>query len=295
MIKLMVVHSKEEENMSYFKLLITISVVFGVISLLCLILSIIYLLKGNENKNVLFNAMASLFTGLVSVLSYVNTSVPSPTILPLDYETEIYNKEVMVTIKSNDENTFETYYSLNGDDPQDGIKYTDKFIVTESTTVCARNKFLWIWSDISKNAYFVNQDDGDIDEPMYFDLADEIKQIQRTYNDFQENKNKALHSSVYPQISFYYVLNKIASIEIQGGYKNINYSRIYYFNENNQLYFAFIFDKLKENRLYFKDNILIRYIDESGETYDLYDNLDTCEWEEFALKESYEIFDNLNQ
>lgn len=52
---------------------------------------------------------------------------------------------------------------------------------------------------------------------------------------------------------------------------------------------------MKENRLYFKDNILIRYIDENGDIYDLYENLETCSLFEFVLSESYELLENINE
>lgn len=88
--------------------------------------------------------------------------------------------------------------------------------------------------------------------------------------------------------------DEIVSIEVSSGYNAIGYYRIYYYDENGKIYFAFVFDKKKENRLYFKDNILIRYIDENGDIYDLYENLETCSWFELVLSESHELFENIN-
>lgn len=254
--------------MLYFKLIITASVIFGIITVLFFILAVLYIFKHDEIKHAIFTTLAGLLTAIISVFAYINVTIPMPTILPLDYETQTYNDELVITINSNDKNAFETYYTLNGEDPQNGIKYVDKFIITESTTICARNKFWGKWSEITKNVYFINHLDEPTPpqpttneepdaEPIHFNLGEEIKNIQRTYNNFQNSKETPIVSSVYPQVSIYYMSDNIASIEIQSGFNNINYSRIYFFNKDNQMYFALIFDKQKENRLYFKDNILI--------------------------------------
>lgn len=40
--------------------------------------------------------------------------------------------------------------------------------------------------------------------------------------------------------------DEIVSIEVSSGYNAIGYYRIYYYDENGKIYFAFVFDKKKE-------------------------------------------------
>lgn len=125
-------------------------------------------------------------------------------------------------------------------------------------------------------------------------VEEEIKEIKKQYYKVQNQKDTFTQHPVSNKIKIYYVTDKVVSVEVSSGYNDIGYSRIYYYDDNGKLYFAFVFDKKKENRLYFKDNILIRYIDESGDIYDLYENLETCSWFEFVLSESYELLENIN-
>ena len=43
-----------------------------------------------------------------------------------------------------------------------------------------------------------------------------------------------------------------------------------------------------------KNDILLRYIDESSEVYDLYDNLEACSWYELVIDESNELLESVN-
>lgn len=132
------------------------------------------------------------------------------------------------------------------------------------------------------------------EEQVLININVEVLNIQEKYYSLPAPENLPEPTSNAP-VYRYHDTNGLTMIKVASGYKDFIYSRIYYFDEDGKLYFAFIFDKLKENRLYFKDDTIIRYIDEAGITYDLYNNLDTCEWEELTIKESYEIFNNLNQ
>lgn len=131
------------------------------------------------------------------------------------------------------------------------------------------------------------------EEQVLININTEVLNIREMNNSIPAPKNLPEPTSNEP-IYRYHDTNGLTMIKVVSGYKDSIYSRIYYFNKDGNLYFAFVFDKLKENRLYFKDDTLIRYVDEVGMTYDLYDNLDTCEWEEFALKEGYELLNDSN-
>lgn len=75
-------------------------------------------------------------------------------------------------------------------------------------------------------------------------------------------------------------------IVLENGTNGWNYSRDYRYH-NGRLIFAFIFDGTEEHRLYFKDDHMIRYIDENSVTYDFPDCNKYSSWAEKALKEAY--------
>lgn len=70
-----------------------------------------------------------------------------------------------------------------------------------------------------------------------------------------------------------------------------NYSRDYRFHDS-QLVFAFVFDGTEEHRLYFKDDHMIRYIDERHTTYDYPDSAQFSYWENKVLREAYTLIES---
>ena len=142
--------------------------------------------------------------------------------------------------------------------------------------------------------YSSNVDVQDEKNMGMINVEDEVKKIRNDYNNIQRQKGDPRQHPVDKNTKVYYMEDKVVSIEVASGYNDIGYSRIYYFDDNNKLYFTFIFDKKKENRLYFKNDILIRYIDENGEIFNLYENLESCIWRELALCEGYELLESVN-
>ena len=64
-----------------------------------------------------------------------------------------------------------------------------------------------------------------------------------------------------------------------------NYTRYYYFKDD-KLYFVFAFDGTKENRLYFDNEVLFRWIDENGKIHDNdFANNEFISWENKILNE----------
>lgn len=137
--------------------------------------------RKKENYSVLLSFCSAIFSIFVMFFTLLN-SIPVPTIYPLENKTNIYNGTVEVTINSNP--LLKTYYSLDGSDPMDGYLYETSLIITQPTTITARNKFLLWWSDISKSEYeqIINVDinitDEDVDQN--FDL---IQQLKAEYSD----------------------------------------------------------------------------------------------------------------
>ena len=110
-------------------------------------------------------------------------------------------------------------------------------------------------------------------------------------------ENKPTYSSIYPGVNYWHILDKVRLIVVANGFRDNECSRTYYFDENEKLTFALIDDDKGEHRLYFYDDMLIRYLDEEGNNYDIDQNLNEqkCKWTDLALEESYEIFNGVKK
>lgn len=107
--------------------------------------------RKKENRSMLFSVMGVIFSVIIALYTLF-TSVPSPTIYPLNNEARVYDGTANVYFDTSPLLT--TYYSLDGSDPKDGYKYTGEFTITETTTVVAKNRFLYIfWSKPEHNTY----------------------------------------------------------------------------------------------------------------------------------------------
>lgn len=80
-------------------------------------------------------------------------------------------------------------------------------------------------------------------------------------------------------------------IVLDNGTDGWNYSRDYRFH-NNQLVFAFIYDGTEEHRLYFKEDHMIRYIDENHVTYDYPETSKYQSWADKAIEEAYSLIND---
>ncbi len=131
-----------------FFILPLVAIIFAIVTL---VLSIISFFKEDHNNK--FSIGSSIFSAAVTLIGVSCISVPAPTIYPLNSEAQIYEGEQEITIDAINFPFLNTYYSLDGSDPQNGHIYKSEFAITESTTVAARNKFLFWWSDISQSTY----------------------------------------------------------------------------------------------------------------------------------------------
>lgn len=275
-----------------FKLFIFGTIIFGIITIICAIYSIKCLKKESSPKSSILSIIISVCSLIVTLLASFQIKIPSPIILPLDNEIQIYENNVEISIDSVEKDC-NIYYSLDGSDPKnDGIKYNESFSISDSTTICARNKFIVWWSDISKGSYKFKeleyQSTDSQSTVSSIDIEKEIKHIQDRYYSLPEPSSLPEPTSNQPIKKCYD--NNMKIIKVYRGYNNINYSRMYYYDENDKLYFALIYFKNEiENRLYFKDDCLIRYIDKNSVIHDSDKEIIVCEWTEFALKDSYEV------
>lgn len=118
-----------------------------------------------------------------------------------------------------------------------------------------------------------------------FDVEEEVLKIRELYNATQSNlSNLTKKDSVSGKVKYYDDSSKLVRMDIPSN-SITSYTKYYYF-ENGELYFAFVFDGTKENRLYFKDNRLFRWIDEDGEIHDKERSNNTfIEWEKIVLND----------
>ena len=117
----------------------------------------------------------------------------------------------------------------------------------------------------------------------YIDVDGEISQIRIDYYATQAYPGK---KSTNGDVTHYTRNGKTTKIVCPSGMSGWNYSREYFF-KNDKLYFALIYDGTEEHRLYFSDDILIRYIDNNKNTYD-YGNI-SCPFETQAKNEAYSL------
>lgn len=128
------------------------------------------------------------------------------------------------------------------------------------------------------------------------DVEYEVKIIKEWYYSTRDNiKNKYFEIRNFEgSVKAYFEESNLVMIEVPTGYNGIAYSRLYYYHDG-KLYFAFVFDKTIENRLYFKGNLLIRYIDESNVVHDDNYGLKDCFLYDLVIEESDKMFNNFKE
>lgn len=112
-----------------------------------------FTLKKDKKKSTITNIFMSFFGSLFSAVTILNMEPPQPNIYPLDNDTQTYSESINIIMQTDKWNIIEIYYSLDGTDPIEGSKYESAITISNSTTVCARSKFLGHWSKIVKEAY----------------------------------------------------------------------------------------------------------------------------------------------
>lgn len=84
-------------------------------------------------------------------------------------------------------------------------------------------------------------------------------------------------------VKYYYYNNKLVRVDVPADH-TFNYSRCYYYDDNEELNFAFVFIDRIENRFYFDNGRLIRWRDTQKKNHDnKYNDVQYREWEEKIL------------
>lgn len=165
------------------------------LSLILGLTAVILLFIGFRSKKHKYESIGGILSALVALMVSSAIEIPPPTIYPLNNDTEIYNNNLDVTISSVP--LVSIYYSLDGSDPKKGQLYSEPIGITNTTTVSARSRFLYLWSDVSKSAYNFDQtvlssgesakvEEVDTDEAVNSEV--ESQGILPTYSNLDENK-----------------------------------------------------------------------------------------------------------
>ena len=151
--------------------MLSFTIVFFITTLIFLVAFTYFIVVCIRTKMKREKIGGKIVSGLVSTVSFLSialASVPMPTIYPLEDSVRVYEGIVEIKIDPNDSSPFiHTYYSLDGSDLKDGYVYERPFTITSSTTVFARNKFLWRWSEPSRSTYAFNEPDVKMEERYY--------------------------------------------------------------------------------------------------------------------------------
>lgn len=155
-----------------------------IMPILFAISSLVFLIIAKVKKEGKHSITAAIFSALMTLVTLVNVDVPEPFIFPLDNATQIYQDDgmgVMVFFETN--GLFKVYYSTDGTNPKEGNLYRNPIFLTETTTVCAVNKFLWWWSDIEISSYTIESTD-DYNKEETESIADEQNVVKKENDHF---------------------------------------------------------------------------------------------------------------
>lgn len=118
------------------------------------------------------------------------------------------------------------------------------------------------------------------------DLEAEIAQIQEKYYAAQDRLNN-MEIVSEDGVTTYIEDGNVCKIVVAKGTGGIDYAREYSFG-NGKLCFAFVYDGGGEHRFYFVDDMLVRYINERSEIYDLEDADSYIQFASEYQNEAYE-------
>ena len=120
------------------------------------------------------------------------------------------------------------------------------------------------------------------------DVESEVATIRDYYYTTQNNLGSYMLEE-HQNLTMYHEAGYPVKIFVKSGYNDWDYTREYFYHDQ-ELYFAFVYNNNEQHRLYFKDGIMIRYIDENGNTYD-YGSLDAySDWADNVKNESNGIY-----
>lgn len=137
----------------------------------------------------------------------------------------------------------------------------------------------------------IAEEEAPEDEKPALDInvEDEVKQIREWFYGTQDSLG-SYEQSTSDNVTFYLEDGIPVKIVVKKGTDGWDYAREYYYHDG-EFYFAFIYAGSDEHRLYFKDDQMIRYIDQDKNTYDYGETDRFPEWETPAIQEAYRLLE----
>lgn len=208
----------------------------------------------------------------------------------------------VITLCTRTDNTSETRNDITKDD----VNIHDNVQVTGDNNITINGN---ISGDINLNTNGTSEtntsSESSTTEEEIIDQFNFGQAMQHIYSNekaiqneiINDEENKPINSSIYPGVSYWYISDKVRLIVVSNGFRDNECSRTYYFDQDGNLTFALMKDDMGEHRLYFYNDILIRYIDENGQNHDINQDLNNyeCQWTELGFDESYEIFNGIKK
>lgn len=172
-----------------------------------------------------------------------------------------------------------TIYNCHSGDKTHWIEYE-----YDSKGNCLNETWYEISGKVSQRIEKIYDDDTIRDEQntnsLEVDVEDTVSQIRNWYSETQSNIGSLPCRIINDVIKGYFDEDRnFVKIVATKGYDNLDFVREYYFHEG-ELYFAFVYDGVDEQRLYFKDGQLIRYIDNNGNVFDTNDAISFMQFAE---------------
>lgn len=115
-------------------------IVLCCISIVLAVVSVILLIIGFKKEDK-YQGSAGVAIALISVCVALNIDIPSPTIFPLNNDTEVYDNDLTITITS--EPFTKIYYSVDGSDPKGENIYSEPIQINSTTTISTRGHFFY--------------------------------------------------------------------------------------------------------------------------------------------------------
>lgn len=129
-------------------------------------------------------------------------------------------------------------------------------------------------------------EEGVSTEKEDIDVEEEVLRIRGIFNSVQKNLDSYSSSSISMGKSYASEDGAYQKITINKGENGIDYARDYYY-EDNKLIFAFCYKGKWEQRFYFHNEVMFRWINEDKTIYDQKtEDKEWQEWETSILKEA---------
>lgn len=212
---------------------------FNLFTIASVVITMDKMIKKRKNAQ-LSTTITSLLGALGTLITFLcSITLPVPSIKPYNGETlPIDTKELEITIESERDPIFEIYYTLNGDDPKDGDLYEGTFKIYKASTVCARSKFLWWWSDSVERNYIFGEKIDFNDHMLYAGnentfLPKPSTEDSETYESTEESKTDTeIGSATDEQETQPQIATTDSTTTIEGINESEGYNLLTYINQN---------------------------------------------------------------